>query len=99
MPAPDQSPQPPPDVYTHGHHASVVGQHARRTAERDAAFLLPRLRPGMRLLDVGCGPGSITVGLARAVAPGETVGIDLVPDVLDEARARAEAEGVANLRF
>ena len=35
------------DRYTHGHHASVVGQHARRTAERDAAYLLPHLVPGM----------------------------------------------------
>jgi len=85
------------DRYTHGHHASVVGQHARRTAEVDAAFLLPHLRPGMRLLDVGCGPGSITAGLARVVAPGEVVGIDVVPAVLDQARAANAA--VSNLRF
>lgn len=87
------------DRYTHGHHASVVGQHARRTAERDAAYLLPRLRPGMRLLDVGCGPGTITTGLARAVAPGEVVGIEVVPAVLERAREHAAAEGVANVRF
>lgn len=87
------------DRYTHGHHASVVGQHARRTAEREAAYLLPHLTPGMRLLDVGCGPGTITTGLARAVAPGETVGIEVVPDVLDQARAHAAEEGVTNLRF
>lgn len=85
------------DRYTHGHHASVVGQHARRTAEVDAAFLLPHLRPGMRLLDVGCGPGSITTGLARAVAPGQVVGIDVVPAVLDQAR-EANA-GTTNVRF
>lgn len=85
------------DRYTHGHHTSVVGQHARRTAEVDAAFLLPLLRPGMRLLDVGCGPGTITAGLARAVAPGEVVGIDVVPAVLDQAR-EANA-GIPNVRF
>ena len=85
------------DRYTHGHHTSVVGQHARRTAEVDAAFLLPHLRPGMRLLDVGCGPGTITAGLARAVAPGEVVGIDVVPAVLDQAR-EANA-GTPNVRF
>lgn len=90
---------PPVDRYTHGHDASVVNQHARRTAEEAAAFLLPHLRPGQRLLDVGCGPGSITVGLARAVAPGEVVGIDTEPAVLEDARARAAAEGVANVRF
>lgn len=65
----------PAGPYTHGHHPSVVARHARRTAERDAAYLLPHLRPGMRLLDVGYGPGTITTGLARAVAPGETVGV------------------------
>jgi ubiquinone/menaquinone biosynthesis C-methylase UbiE len=85
------------EAYTHGHHPSVVGQHARRTAEADAEYLLPRLRPGLRLLDAGCGPGSITVGLARAVAPGETVGIDVAPAIIDEARALAS--DVPNLRF
>ena len=52
------------EMYTHGHTPAVVRQHAQRTAEEAAAFLLPELRPGMRLLDVGCGPGSITRGLA-----------------------------------
>ena len=75
------------EQYTHGHHPSVVGQHARRTAAVDAEYLLPQLRPGLRLLDVGCGPGSITAGLALAVAPGETVGVDVAPAVIEEARA------------
>lgn len=57
--------------------------HARRTAESHAAFLLPYLSPGMTLLDLGCGPGSITVGLAAAIAPGETVGIDLDIEPID----------------
>jgi SAM-dependent methyltransferase len=53
--------------------------HAQRTAQTQAAFLLPHLRPGMRLLDLGCGPGTITAGLAERVAPGLTVGVDLHP--------------------
>ena len=91
------STHPPRDTYTHGHHASVVAQHSRRTAEEAAAFLLPRLRPGMRVLDAGCGPGSITAGLAKYVAPGEVVGVDAEAAVL--ATARELAEGVPNLRF
>lgn len=89
----------PADRYTHGHHASVVSRHALRTAEREAAYLLPRLRPGMRLLDVGCGPGTISSGLARAVAPGEVVGIDVSADVIDSARAHVAEAGVTNARF
>jgi ubiquinone/menaquinone biosynthesis C-methylase UbiE len=86
-------------TYTHGHHESVVAQHRKRTAAEAAAFLLPHLRQGMRLLDVGCGPGSITLGLADAVRPGEVTAIDLSDDVLAEARARAAEKGVANVRF
>lgn len=86
-------------TYTHGHHQSVVGQHRKRTAAEAAAFLLPELRPGMRLLDVGCGPGSITVGLAAAVAPGAALGIDLADDIIGQARDLAGEKGLANLRF
>ena len=50
-----------------------------RNAGSQAAFLLPHLRTGTRVLDVGCGPRSITVGLAEAVAPGEVVGLDIEP--------------------
>ena len=96
---PRPTPTPGTDTYTHGHHASVVGQHARRTAEVEAAYLLPRLRPGMRLLDIGCGPGTITTGLARAVAPGEVVGLDVGAAVLDEARAHLATTRLDNVRF
>ena len=89
----------PQDRYTHGHHESVVQNHARRRAEVDAWFLLPRLSAGMSLLDVGCGPGTITVGLARAVAPGEVTGIDLSEEVLAQAREHAASESVDNLTF
>jgi SAM-dependent methyltransferase len=76
-------------TYTHGHDDSVLRSHRWRTAANSAAYLLPRLRPGLDLLDVGCGPGTITCDLARNVAPGRVVGIDASGEVLDEARASA----------
>lgn len=66
----------PDDTYTHGHQPSVLRSHSWRTAENSAAYLLPHLRPGLRVLDVGCGPGTITVDLAERVAPGEVLGVD-----------------------
>ncbi len=73
--------------------------HARRTAARNAAFLLPHLRPGMRLLDAECGPGSITLGLAETITPGEVIGIDASVAAIDAARSLAAERGIANVRF
>lgn len=68
----------------------------RRSAERNAAFLLPHLQPGQRVVDIGCGPGAITAGLAERVAPGEVLGLDRDGAYVDEARSRWTAP---NLRF
>jgi SAM-dependent methyltransferase len=73
-----------PDVYTHGHHESVLRAHRWRTAENSAAYLLPHLKPNLRILDVGCGPGTITAGLAERVPQGRVTGIDAAPDVLEQ---------------
>jgi cyclopropane fatty-acyl-phospholipid synthase-like methyltransferase len=65
-----------PETYTHGHHESVLRSHRWRSAANSCAYVLDRLGPGTDLLDVGCGPGTITAGLARHVAPGRVVGLD-----------------------
>ncbi len=87
------------EVYLHGHHPVVVDEHARRSAERNAAYLLPHLKPGMSLLDIGCGPGSITVGLAEAVSPGRTVGVDMSEMALERARADAASSGLTDIEY
>jgi ubiquinone/menaquinone biosynthesis C-methylase UbiE len=74
------------DRYSHGHGESVLRSHRWRTAENSASFLLPHLEPGQRVLDVGCGPGTITVDLARRVLPGAVTGIDASADVIEAAR-------------
>ena len=89
----------PAPRYTHGHHDSVLRSHRWRTAENSCAYLLPHLRPGMSLLDVGCGPGTITADLAAVVAPGTLVAVDAAPEVLEEARVTAEARGAGNVVF
>lgn len=87
------------DTYTHGHHDSVLRSHRWRTAENSCAYLLPHLVAGQRLLDVGCGPGTITVDLARRVAPGETLGLDVAEEVVVQAEEHRRRQGVDNLRF
>ena len=86
---------PPEEIYTHGHHEAVLRSHRWRTAENSAAYLLPHLRPGLDLLDVGCGPGTLTTDLASRVAPGRVVGVDVNEDVVAEAAEHGRAEGVA----
>jgi SAM-dependent methyltransferase len=92
-------PAPAPDTYTHGHQDAVLRSHRWRTAANSASYLTPHLRAGMRLLDVGCGPGTLTVDLARLVAPGEVVGIDIAAGVVAEAAAYAHDAGVENVSF
>ncbi|TDD57948.1 methyltransferase domain-containing protein [Kribbella antibiotica] len=67
--------------------------YARRTAETHAAFFTRHLRPGISLLDLGCGPGSITVGLAERVHPGTTTGFDLHPGLPEGADSITLVEG------
>lgn len=87
------------DAYERWTRSSHLGAFSRRTAKRNAAFFLPHLRPGMALLDAGCGPGSITLGLARAVAPGRTIGVDVDAHSLALAGELAAREGCDTLTF
>lgn len=87
----------PDDTYTHGHHDSVLRSHRWRTVENSAAHLVPRLRPGLDVLDIGCGPGTITADLAGRVTPGRVLGLDRSADVV--AQATASNAGAENLDF
>jgi ubiquinone/menaquinone biosynthesis C-methylase UbiE len=89
----------PSDRYTHGHHESVLRSHTWRTAENSAGFLLPHLQRGQSVLDVGCGPGTISADIAHLVAPGPVTGIDLSSEVIELARRGAEGANDTNLSF
>src|SRR3954463_14102002 len=82
------------DTYTHGHADPGLQSPRGRAVETSAPSLAPHLRPGLGVLDVGCGPGTITVDLAERVAPGRVVGLDVSADPLDEGRAPAAGRGV-----
>jgi SAM-dependent methyltransferase len=86
-------------TYTHGHHESVLRSHRWRTAENSAAYLLPYLGPGMSVLDVGCGPGTITADLAALVAPGRVIAVEITPEPLADAAAEIARRGLTNVDF
>jgi ubiquinone/menaquinone biosynthesis C-methylase UbiE len=71
----------------------------RRTADNAATFLLPYLQQGMSVVDIGCGQGTITTGLAQAVAPGEVLGFDLQEDHIRYGQGLAEEQEITNLQF
>ena len=83
------------EKYTHGHHESVLKSHSWRTIDNSAAYLAPHLEPGLSLLDVGCGPGTITAEFAERLAPGRVIGMDASDDVI----AKAAEFTAPNLSF
>lgn len=81
--------------YTQGYSSSTIATHLLRTAELDAAFLLPHIKKTDHILDVGCGPGTITTGLARYASEGRTIGVDISTDVVQKARTLAAESNIA----
>lgn len=81
-------------AYTHGYGAAVLDSHRARTAENSAAHLVPHLRPGMRLLDVGSGAGTITADLARIVGPQHVTALEVTEDAAAFTRTELERQGI-----
>lgn len=86
-------------IYPFGYNPAAVGMMQTRTAADNAGLFLKHASPGMKVLDVGCGPGSITVGLAEALAPGKVTGIDIEASQIAIAEELAESEGQSNCDF
>lgn len=78
--------------YTQGYSKATVASHASRTLNSDAGFLKPYIEPSDRILDVGCGPGTITVGFNALVDGAEggcVTGVDISDEILAQARETA----------
>lgn len=84
-------------AYLHGHHESVLRSHRSRTAQNSAGYLLPHLRPGQRLLDIGSGPGTITADLARIVGADTTTALEVSPETLALTTAELERQGITEV--
>ncbi len=85
------------ETYTPGYSEVALRYMKRRHAARDAAFFLPQLKPGMRMLDCGCGPGTITVGLALAVGDGLVVAVDIESSQVAMTERTAREHGLTNI--
>jgi len=91
----------PSSTYTLGHSPAVLSSHSWRTVANSASYLLPHLdstKP-IQLLDVGCGPGTLTLDFATHLPHGHVTGLDLGASVIDSATALAAEKGVRNVEF
>ncbi len=87
------------EQYTMGYGPAATAIMAMRTAQSHAAFFLQHLKPGMSLLDCGCGPGTVTLGFAELVAPGQVVGTEIESSQVTLAQENAARRTVSNARF
>lgn len=85
--------------YAHSSNAAEQLLLEKRSAEVEAAFVLRHLKPGLDILDCGCGPGTITIGLAQAVSPGRVTGLDMETAQIERARELAAKCSLTNIHF
>jgi ubiquinone/menaquinone biosynthesis C-methylase UbiE len=88
-----------PEQYTLGYDAVALAFVSRRRLDPDGAALIPLLRPGMSVLDCGCGPGTVTVDIAQRLGEGTAVGVDLDESQIRLGRELARQRGCGNVSF
>ncbi|CUM64621.1 uncharacterized protein PRCAT00002229001 [Priceomyces carsonii] len=85
--------------YKRGFEKSVSDTHSRRNVENSVKFIVPYLKPDFKVLDVGSGPGTITIDMGKYIPKGSIVGVEPTEELLDEAKANLEKSGVSNVAF
>lgn len=88
-----------PENYTPGYSSNAINFMMQRSAQTHAVFFIPHLHRGMKLLDCGCGPGTITLGLAELISPGTVTGIDREISQIQIARENAAKQSISNAEF
>jgi ubiquinone/menaquinone biosynthesis C-methylase UbiE len=88
-----------PEQYTLGYDSVALAFVSRRRLDPDGAALIPLLRPGMTVLDCGCGPGTVSVDIAERLGAGRAVGVDLDESQIGLARELAQRRGCGNVSF
>ncbi len=87
------------ETYTLGHDRAAMAFVERRRLDLNGAFFLPHLAAGMRVLDCGCGPGTITLDISERVGDGSVAGVDMSESQVELATRAAAARGLANVSF
>lgn len=87
------------NTYVQGHDESTLASHRSRTASNQASYLLPHIKPFHKILDIGCGPGTITCDFANLVPDGSVIGIDASSEVITSAQAEAESRNLKNVTY
>ncbi|CUM64618.1 uncharacterized protein PRCAT00002226001 [Priceomyces carsonii] len=87
------------NYYKQGFEKSVSDTHAWRTVDNSAKFLIPYLKPTFRVLDVGSGPGTITIDLGRYIPKGSIIGVEPTEELIKEAKDNRAKSGIPNVDF
>ncbi|MCP3660214.1 MAG: class I SAM-dependent methyltransferase [Bacteroidetes bacterium] len=87
------------EKYSPGYSKKLIQSYQRRKVNREAIFFTPHLHSKMNLLDCGCGPGTITVGLAKIVSEGKVTGIDIEVTQIEKAKKHALDQNISNIQF
>ncbi|KAI9650401.1 hypothetical protein NHQ30_000415 [Ciborinia camelliae] len=86
-------------TYSLGYSPAVVNRHSLRRASTCCSYFLPHIKPTSRILDLGCGPGSITTDIASLIPQGSIIGLDAGASVVDIANTKAKELGLDNCSF
>lgn len=87
------------DYYKHGYDSHISKTHAWRSVENCSAYMIPFIKPTDKILDVGCGPGSITSDLGSYVPQGTVIGVEPTEEIIEDARTKCAEKGVKNVSF